>query len=63
MDIMQITPRERVAALFRHEIPDRMPITLDVGGGDGIAGPYLRVFKERQDRRTPRNTLTSISGQ
>ena len=48
-----MTPRERVATLFRHEIPDRMPITLDVGGGDGITGPYLRVFREKTGHEDP----------
>lgn len=40
-----LSPRERVLRLMRHESVDRMPVTLDPGGGDGIAGPYLKILR------------------
>ena len=40
-----LSPRERVLRTLAHRIPDRMPVTLDVGAGDGIVGPYLEVFR------------------
>ena len=45
--------RERVQAILRHQPADRMPLTLDVGGGDGISGPYLKLFQQKTASASP----------
>ena len=42
-----MSPRERVFHILNHQLPDRMPVTLDVGAGDGIGGPYLDLFRAK----------------
>jgi uroporphyrinogen decarboxylase len=46
-------PRERVLSVLNHKTADRMPLTLDVGGGSGIGGPYLRLFHRQTGFEDP----------
>ena len=48
-----LSPRERVFRTLAHQIPDRMPVTLDVGAGAGISGPYLDVFRANTGADNP----------
>jgi uroporphyrinogen decarboxylase len=48
-----MSPRERVWHTLRHEVPDRMPRTLDTGAGIGISGPYLDIFRANTGAEDP----------
>jgi uroporphyrinogen decarboxylase len=48
-----LNPRERVLRVLNHQAADRMPLTLDVGGGAGIGGPYLRLFTSKTHSEEP----------
>ncbi|MCX6089484.1 MAG: hypothetical protein NTX88_03720 [Candidatus Atribacteria bacterium] len=39
-----MSPRERVRRTFQHQIPDRMPRTLDIGASSGIDETYRDIF-------------------
>ena len=48
-----MNPRERVLRILNHQTADRLPLTLDVGGGAGIVGPYLRIFNSKTGSGDP----------
>jgi uroporphyrinogen decarboxylase len=41
----EMSSRERVFRALRHQVPDRMPRTLDVGASDGIDVTYAETFR------------------
>ncbi len=49
----EMSPRERVFCTFRHQLPDRMPFTLDVGASDGIDITYLEIFRKQTGATDP----------
>lgn len=49
----EMSPRERVLETLRRRVPDRMPITLDVGASAGIDRAYIDVFRRRTGAADP----------
>lgn len=48
-----MSSRKRVFRTLRHQIPDRMPLTLDVGASAGIDRTYIDIFRQHTGTEDP----------